>query len=172
MTEKINFRKKESQLKLKIHMKLRKIYNEYSLGELNFNLIPSIKKRADDDTKDYICYSCYKMAIDMDLSTDIGHQWGNGVIDPSSQSEDSMCDDCFKLELDEPNLSLHLLYPNLYADGFPILVSYFSLKLSILHDPLHLQFILYSPTLHQTLLVVFSSFFPQMPPLYIYLTSV
>ena len=83
------------------------------INKLNCNWIPSIRKRLDDDTKDYMCYSCYKMAIDMDLSTDIGHQWGNGVIDPSSQSEDSMCDDCFKLELDEPNLSLHLLYPNL-----------------------------------------------------------
>jgi len=83
------------------------------INKLNYNWIPSIRKRLDDDTKDYMCYSCYKMVIDMDLSTDIGHQWGNGVIDPSSQSEDSMCDDCFKLELDEPNLSLHLLYPNL-----------------------------------------------------------
>ena len=106
MTEKINFRKKESQLKLKIHMKLRKIYNEYSLGELNFNLIPSIKKRADDDTKDYICYSCYKMELDGEISKDIGQQWGNGVIDPSSQLEDTFCNDCFKLELDEPNFSL------------------------------------------------------------------
>ena len=106
MTEKINFRKEESQLKLKQHMKLRKVYNEYSLGELNFNLIPSIKKRTDDDTKDYICYSCYKMELDGEISKDIGQQWGNGVIDPSSQLEDTFCNDCFKLELDEPNFSL------------------------------------------------------------------
>jgi hypothetical protein len=106
MTEKINFRKEESQLKLKIHMKLRKVYNEYSLGELNFNLIPSIKKRVDDDTKDYICYSCFKKELDGEISKDIGHQWGNGVIDPSSQLEDSMCNDCFKLELDELSFSL------------------------------------------------------------------
>ena len=78
-------------MKLKIHMKLRKVYNEYSLGELNFNLIPSIKKRVDDDTKDYMCHSCYKMELDGEISKDIGHQWGNGVIDPSSQLEDSMC---------------------------------------------------------------------------------
>ena len=32
--------------------------------------------------------------------------WGNGVIDPSSQLEDSMCDECFKLQLDEPSFSL------------------------------------------------------------------
>ena len=106
MTEKINFRKEESQLKLKIHMKLRKVYNEYSLGELNFNLIPSIKKRVDDDTKDYICYSCFKKELDGEISKDIGHQWGNGVIDPSSQLKDTFCNDCFKLELDESSFSL------------------------------------------------------------------
>ncbi len=83
------------------------------INELNFNFIPSIKKRADDDTKDYMCHSCFKRELDGEISKDIGHQWGNGVIDPSSQLEDSMCNECFKLELDEPNLSLHLLYPHL-----------------------------------------------------------
>ena len=106
MTEKINFRKEESQLKLKQHMKLRKVYNEYSLGELNFNLIPSIKKRAEDDTKDYMCHDCFKRELDGEISKDIGHQWGNGVIDPSSQLEDSRCNECFKLQLDEPSFSL------------------------------------------------------------------
>ena len=106
MTEKINFRKEESQLKLKQHMKLRKVYNEYSLGELNFNLIPSIKKRVEDDSKDHMCNSCYKLSLDGENPKDVGHQWSNGVIDPSSQLEDSMCDDCFKLELDEPSFSL------------------------------------------------------------------
>ena len=76
------------------------------ISELNFNFIPSIKKRVEDDTKDYMCYSCYKMELDGEISKDIGHQWGNGVIDPSSQLEDSMCNDCFKLELDEPSFSL------------------------------------------------------------------
>ena len=83
------------------------------LNELRFNLIPSIKKRPDDDTKDYMCYSCYKMELDGNLSTDIEYQWGNGVIDPSSQSGNNMCDDCFRLELDESIFSLHLLYPHL-----------------------------------------------------------
>ena len=76
------------------------------ISELNFNFIPSIKKRVEDDTKDYMCYSCYKMELDGEISKDIGHQWGNGVIDPSSQLEDSMCNDCFKLELDELSFSL------------------------------------------------------------------
>jgi len=106
MTEKISFRKEESQLRLKMHMKLRKVYNEYSLGELNFNLIPSIKKRVDDDTKDYMCQSCYKMELDGEILKDTALMWGNGVIDPSSQLEDTFCNDCFKLELDEPNFSL------------------------------------------------------------------
>jgi len=34
------------------------------ISELNFNFIPSIKKRVEDDTKDYMCYSCYKMELD------------------------------------------------------------------------------------------------------------
>ena len=71
------------------------------INELNFNSIPSIKKSADDG----MCHSCYKMELDGNLSTDIENQWGNGVIDPSSQLE-SMCNDCFKLELDGPNFSL------------------------------------------------------------------
>ena len=83
------------------------------ISELNFNFIPSIKKRVEDDTKDYMCYSCYKMELDGNLSTDIEYQWGNGVIDPSSQSGNSMCNDCFRLELDEPSISLHLLFPHL-----------------------------------------------------------
>ena len=83
------------------------------INELKFNLIYSIKKRADDDTKDYMCHSCYKLELDGSLSTDIEHQWGNGVIDPSSQSGNSMCNDCFRLELDEPSISLHLLFPHL-----------------------------------------------------------
>ena len=83
------------------------------INELKFNLIPSIKKRTDDDTKDYMCHSCYKLELDGSLSTDIEHQWGNGVIDPSSQSGNSMCNDCFRLELDEPSTSLHLLFPHL-----------------------------------------------------------
>ena len=83
------------------------------INELKFNLIPSIKKRTDDDTKDYMCHSCYKLELDGSLSTDIEHQWGNGVIDPSSQSRNSMCNDCFRLELDEPSISLHLLFPHL-----------------------------------------------------------
>ena len=76
------------------------------ISELNFNFIPSIKKRVEDDTKDYMCYSCYKMELDGEISKDIGHQWGNGVIDPSSQLKDTFCNDCFKLELDESSFSL------------------------------------------------------------------
>jgi len=83
------------------------------INELKFNLIYSIKKRVDEDTKDYMCNSCYKLELDGSLSTDIEHQWGNGVIDPSSQSGNSMCNDCFRLELDEPSISLHLLFPHL-----------------------------------------------------------
>ena len=76
------------------------------INKLNCNWIPSIRKSLDDDTKDYMCHSCYKMELDGEILKDIGQQWGNGVIDPSSQLEDSMCDDCFKLELDEPSFSL------------------------------------------------------------------
>jgi len=82
------------------------------INELRFNLIPSIKI-VDDDTKDYMCHSCYKMELEGDVSTDIEHQWGNGVIDPSSQSGSITCNDCFRLELDEPIFSLHLLSPHL-----------------------------------------------------------
>ena len=83
------------------------------INELRFNLIPSVKKIVDDDTKDYMCHSCYKMELEGDVSTDIEHQWGNGVIDPSSQSGSITCNDCFRLELDEPIFSLHLLNPHL-----------------------------------------------------------
>ena len=83
------------------------------ISELNFNFIPSIKKRVEDDTKDFICHSCFKRELDGEISKDIGHQWGNGVIDPSSQSGSITCNDCFRLELDEPIFSLHLLSPHL-----------------------------------------------------------
>ena len=76
------------------------------ISELNFNFIPSIKKRVEDDTKDYMCHSCFKKELDGEISKDIGHQWGNGVIDPSSQLKDTFCNDCFKLELDESSFSL------------------------------------------------------------------
>jgi hypothetical protein len=75
------------------------------INELNFNFIPSIKKRVDDDTKDYMCHDCFKLEFDGELSTDIGRQWGIGVIDPSSvQSKTNMCNECFKLELDGSNM--------------------------------------------------------------------
>ena len=76
------------------------------ISELNFNFIPSIKKRVEDDTKDFICHSCFKKELDGEILKDTALMWGNGVIDPSSQLEDSMCNDCFKLELDEPSFSL------------------------------------------------------------------
>jgi hypothetical protein len=85
------------------------------ISELNFNFIPSIKKRGEDDTKDYMCYSCFKKELDGEILKDTALMWGNGVIDPSSQLENSMCNDCFKLELDEPNFSRHLLSPYLYC---------------------------------------------------------
>ena len=84
------------------------------ISELNFNFIPSIKKRVEDDTKDFICHSCFKKELDGEILKDTALMWGNGVIDPSSQLE-SMCNDCFKLELDEPNFSRHLLSPYLYC---------------------------------------------------------
>jgi hypothetical protein len=72
--------------------------------EPNFNLKPSFKKRANYDNRDYMCNECFKMDLDGELSTDIAHQWGIGVIDPSSvQSETNICNECFKLELDESN---------------------------------------------------------------------
>ena len=76
------------------------------ISELNFNFIPSIKKRVEDDTKDFICHSCFKKELDGEILKDTALMWGNGVIDPSSQLEDSMCDECFKLQLDEPSFSL------------------------------------------------------------------
>jgi len=76
------------------------------ISELNFNFIPSIKKRVEDDTKDFICHSCFKKELDGEILKDTALMWGNGVIDPSSQLEDSMCDECFKLELDETSFSL------------------------------------------------------------------
>ena len=76
------------------------------ISELNFNFIPSIKKRVEDDTKDFICHSCFKKDLDGEILKDTALMWGNGVIDPSSQLEDSMCDECFKLELDETSFSL------------------------------------------------------------------
>ena len=76
------------------------------ISELNFNFIPSIKKRVEDDTKDFICHSCFKKELDGEILKDTALMWGNGVIDPSSQLENSMCDDCFKLELDESSFSL------------------------------------------------------------------
>ena len=79
------------------------------VNELRFNLIPSVKKIVDDDDKDYMCHSCYKMELGGDVSTNIEHQWGNGVIDPSSQSGNNMWDDCFRLEIDEASFSLSLL---------------------------------------------------------------
>ena len=72
--------------------------------EPNFNFIPSFKKRASYDNRNYICNECFKLELDGELSTDIARQWGIGVIDPSSvQSETNMCNECFKLELDESN---------------------------------------------------------------------
>ena len=85
---------------------MNKITNEF-----RFNLIPSVKI-VDDETKDYMCHSCYKMEIEGEVSTDIEHLWGNGVIDPSSQSGSIVCNDCLRLELDEPIFSLHLLSPH------------------------------------------------------------
>jgi len=84
------------------------------INKLNCNWIPSIRKSLDDDTKDYMCNSCYRMELDGEILKDTALMWGNGVIDPSSQLE-SMCNDCFKLELDEPNFSRHLLSPYLYC---------------------------------------------------------
>ena len=70
------------------------------INKLNCNWIPSIRKRLDDDTKDYMCYSCFKKELDGEILKDTALMWGNGVIDPSSQLENSMCNDCFKMELD------------------------------------------------------------------------
>ena len=70
------------------------------ISELNFNFIPSIKKRVEDNTKDFICHSCFNKELDGEILKDTALMWGNGVIDPSSQLENSMCNDCFKLELD------------------------------------------------------------------------
>ena len=50
------------------------------ISELNFNFIPSIKKRVEDDTKDFICHSCFKKELDgeilKDTDFDVG-QWCN-----------------------------------------------------------------------------------------------
>ena len=45
------------------------------------------------------------MDLDGIISTDIGLQWGFGALDPTSQSS-NMCNECFKVELDEPDFSL------------------------------------------------------------------
>jgi len=74
-------------------------------SELNFNGISSIKKIQCNDTQDYMCNDCFKIEMDGEISKDVEHQWGNGVIDPSSQSGNSMCNDCFRLKLDESSFS-------------------------------------------------------------------
>jgi hypothetical protein len=78
-----------------------------SIHESNFNWIANTKKTVESDTHDYMCNTCFKLKLEMDIFTDTGHQWSNGVIDPSSvQSGINMCNTCFKLELDEHSFSL------------------------------------------------------------------
>ena len=45
------------------------------------------------------------MELDGRSLNDLGLQWGFGVTDPTSQTS-NMCNECFKLELDENNLAL------------------------------------------------------------------
>ena len=71
-----------------------------SIIEKFMNLKMNLKNVIDDETRDNMCYSCYKMDIESESSKDFGHQWGIGVIDPSFHSV-NMCNECFKIELDE-----------------------------------------------------------------------
>ena len=71
---------------------------------IHFNLKPSFKKITSDENRDYMCDECFKREHDGEPSTDLGHQWGMGLIDPSSvHSKINMCNGCFKLEHDESN---------------------------------------------------------------------
>ena len=62
----------------------------------------NFKKDADVDVRDNLCDSCFKTESDRISSTDLGLQWGHGVVDPTSLTS-SMCNECFKMDLDEPD---------------------------------------------------------------------
>ena len=66
------------------------------------NLVYFVKSEIENRCDGFVV----KLSLDGENPKDVGHQWSNGVIDPSSQLEDSMCDECFKLQLDEPSFSL------------------------------------------------------------------
>ena len=65
----------------------------------------NFKKDAVVETQDYLCDSCFRMELEGRSLNDLGLQWGFGVTDPTSQTS-NMCNECFKLELDENNFSL------------------------------------------------------------------
>ena len=65
----------------------------------------NFKKDTVVETQDYLCDSCFRMELEGRSLNDLGLQWGFGVTDPTSQTS-NMCNECFKLELDENNFSL------------------------------------------------------------------
>ena len=64
------------------------------------NLKMNLKNVIDDEPRDNICYSCYIMHVNGENSADAEHQWGHGIVEPSFLSV-NMCNECFKIELDE-----------------------------------------------------------------------